>query len=69
MSDKGVVDRLCEHKAFRGLWRSRCLEDSGIEVGWSVTFILDGEYTETRYCPTKEAACRRALFHLGLGPE
>ena len=69
MYDLGVVDRMCGLDAFRGLWRSRCLEDDGLAVGWSVTFILDGEYTETKYCRTKELACRRALFHLGLGPE
>ncbi len=65
----GVVDRMCALAAFRGLWKSRCFEDDGIATGWSVTFILDGEYTETRYCPTKEAACKRALFHLSEGPE
>lgn len=63
--ERDVVEEMCKHPAFRGLWRSRCLERDGIYIGWSVTFILDREYVETRYCPDKEAACRTALGHLG----
>jgi len=56
-----IVDEMCERDEFRGLWRSRCLEDSGIETGWSVTFIFEGQYTETKYLLTKEDACQEAI--------
>ena len=62
--ERNVVEETCKHLAFRDLWRSRYLERDGIYVGWSVTFILDGEYVETRYCPDKEATCRTALGYL-----
>ncbi len=60
----GVVDEMLDRKEFRGLWRSRCLERSGVETGWSVTFIFEGEYTETKYCHSKESACNEALAWL-----
>lgn len=38
-------------KEFRGLWRSRCIENDGTTTeGWSATFVHKDDYAETPYC-------------------
>ena len=51
---------LGEH--FRGLWRSREIQPDGTFVeGWSVTFALNNQMTETRYQETPVDALDYAI--------
>ena len=60
-----AVDEMLGRKEFRGLWRSRCIEEDGsIESGWAVTFVHGTEYWEIPYQSTPEAACQYALDRL-----
>lgn len=53
---------IADRSEFRGLWRSRCVNPDGtIEEGWSVTFVLEGEYCEIPYEPTADRASAAAL--------
>ncbi len=65
LPDGAPIEWIATCPAFRGLWRSRCMEDTGIEIGWSVTFIKDGEYTETPYQETAAGAISKAQVLLG----
>lgn len=47
---------------FRGLWMSRCIEEDGsVSIGWSVTFVRDGQYYDMAYCKTPAEAFQKAL--------
>ena len=48
---------------FRGLWVTREVDINGnvSETQWSVTFIYDGDYTETPYYPTPHSALDHAI--------
>ena len=61
-----IVDKLIDRigSAFRGLWKSVLLLETGKQVVWSVTFLLDGEFVETPYCPTPIEALQEALDSL-----
>ncbi len=57
-----VIEKMLARPEFRGLWRSRTMWEHGkIEVGWSVTFVLNGDYCEVPYQDTAYEACRQAL--------
>ncbi len=52
---------------FRGLWKSRLVDDPtdgnnpNCETGWSVTFIVGGDYGETSYYDSPQKALSRAI--------
>lgn len=47
---------------FRGLWKSRTVHPDGrIELGWSVTYVSEGDYCEVPYQTTATEAARLAL--------
>lgn len=46
---------------FRGLWVSNEVKPTGIEKGWAVTFVFDGEYCEIPYQSTAIDALRSAV--------
>ena len=65
MADLAHMHLMMNRPEFRGLWRSRCLENDGnFSEGWSVTFILGGEYCETPYQKDAMAALNYALRSL-----
>lgn len=56
------IGEMLEHEAFRGLWRSRCLEPDGrITGGWSVSFVHDGQYYDAPYQDNAWDACTDVL--------
>ena len=58
-----TVDEMLRRDEFRGLWRGvKCLESDGSStVGWKVTFLYGGEYSETPYQASAYGACAYAL--------
>ena len=60
------LDTLEDYSWFRGLWMSRCIEDDGsISVGWSVTFVKDGQYYDMSYCASPSEAFQKAAKCVG----
>ena len=56
------MSEMITHPAFRGLWRSRQMNDDGsIQDGWSVTFVFGGDYCEVPYQIGPDEACAKAL--------
>lgn len=64
------IEEMLRHPNFRGLWISNCTElvdgKLEIEVGWSCTFVKNGEYHDLYYRKTPEEACEAALEMLSL---
>lgn len=56
-----MIEEILRHPAFRGLWKSRTIDGEKIHEGWSVTFVLDGNYCEVPYHDTPELAVACAL--------
>lgn len=54
------IESMLSRPEFRGLWRSRCIEDDGVSEGWAVTFVMNGDYCETPYQPSPLKACVKA---------
>jgi len=55
-----MLDKIAKiEDSFRGLWKTREMEPDGVTISpsyWSVTFIHDGQYVETPYQDSPEAA-------------
>ena len=56
------IRAILQRSEYRGLWKSRTINpDGSYDLGWSVTFVLHGDYCEVPYQPTANEAARRAL--------